>query len=676
MPNIPWAGLTNRKLFLQSGDFGSTLKKSFQVADTALTGIEWGGTNTFWSGNTSNLLYKQSGQFTSTIKDTINVAGVDGTPTGISWDGRNTPWCGTQFDDLVLNSKFTSTELTRRDLTSVDTLLHDISFDGDNTPWCGVTTHKLYVQEGQFTSSILKSLDIIVTDSSPTGISWDGTDTLWCGIDTVMLYRYSGQFTSTVKSTMDVSGFDSSVQSISTNNFNERIAKTPIPLIYVSSTLTITDGVLGWTDSIDIVDTLTITDTFDLTYNVIDIIDYLAISDTAYQPIIYDRAVTDTLTVSDSVDSLQNSYTFSDFLIIVDYVDLNDVKERTAGNVLVITDSVSIEQDYAFKIIDPLAISDSTDITVPLNIVIEHTLTISDEPGGVFQYNLDIETPFDILFTDPVNMIEYRMIDSVEHQLIAGRVIVQHLTAQQTVQVTNEKASATSDSASNTLTITDEAVVARSYGHTLVITDSITVTQGKGARNDLTITDSIVVSRKTNNTLTDVLTITNEVRFTLTTVGPCPIRRLYFPFIGTTTDPDAPTPPSVTPPTIITYTNVQLSWPTTAPSLILTLRGPELGNRDQLHSVRINRETRGGTLVVYADPDWPKREQLNLQFTGLTESEGEDILEFLRDTLGQQIKLRDWEGKEWTVLTVSPGNPFTQRGFCKNAISLDFESAL
>jgi len=149
----------------------------------------------------------------------------------------------------------------------------------------------------------------------------------------------------------------------------------------------------------------------------------------------------------------------------------------------------------------------------------------------------------------------------------------------------------------------------------------------------------------------------------------------YAPSVGTTTDPDAPTPPPVTPPTL-TYTsnNVELSYPVVTPTEVLTLRGPELGNRDRLSPHRINRETRGGTLTVYADPIWPKVKQLEFQFLGLTESEGQSLLDFIDTSLGKEVKLRDWEGQEWLGVITSTEEPIVRnRDACNLSASLSFE---
>ena len=50
----------------------------------------------------------------------------------------------------------------------------------------------------------------------------------------------------------------------------------------------------------------------------------------------------------------------------------------------------------------------------------------------------------------------------------------------------------------------------------------------------------------------------------------------------------------------------------------VTLRAPDFGNKDRLGFNRVLRETRGGTLVVFADPQWPKTQTLALNFSGLS----------------------------------------------------------
>jgi len=225
--DTPWCGYADDKLYLQSGQFTSTIKDSVSIGaiESVPFGISWDGQNTPWCGIGDDKLYLQSGQFTSTIKDSESVGGVDASPQGISYDPLNTPWCGTEADKLYLQSgQYTSTLKTSEDVSLINAGVSGISYDGQNTPWCGEGVNdKLYLQSGQFTSTIKDSEDINGVDTGPQGISWDGTNTPWCGDQADKLYLQSGQLTSTVKTSLDVSAVEGSPSGISTNQISLRI---------------------------------------------------------------------------------------------------------------------------------------------------------------------------------------------------------------------------------------------------------------------------------------------------------------------------------------------------------------------------------------------------------------------------------------------------------------------
>ena len=123
--------------------------------------------------------------------------------------------------------------------------------------------------------------------------------------------------------------------------------------------------------------------------------------------------------------------------------------------------------------------------------------------------------------------------------------------------------------------------------------------------------------------------------------------------------------------------SIQLRYPATGTVTdSLTLRAPNLGNKDRLVFNRVSRETRGGTLIVYADPIWPKIQTLALTFSGLLSTESQDFLQFVTDHLGQQIGLLDWEGRYWIGVIVTPDNPIVQDGKESFSASFEFEGEL
>ena len=117
--DTPWCGFGSLKLFLQSGQFTSTVITSISYSDSL--GISWDsvGENTPFGDFPGSRLVLSSGQFTSTILDSQSVSAINNQQHGISWDGTNTPWTGVEFVKLYLQSgQFTSTLKTSQSLAS------------------------------------------------------------------------------------------------------------------------------------------------------------------------------------------------------------------------------------------------------------------------------------------------------------------------------------------------------------------------------------------------------------------------------------------------------------------------------------------------------------------------------------------------------------------------------
>lgn len=228
--DTPWMGSQADKVYLQSGQFASTVRTSqsvnaFQIGPL---GISWDGSNTPISGNGVFKLHLISGQFSSTVKDSEDLTGQVILPHSVSWDAVDSPWCGFGggVGKLLLQSgQFTSAIKTSLDVTAVDTTPTGISADGTNTPWTGSTDDKLYLQSGQFSSTVKDSEDISGIENLPGGISYDGTNTPWSGRDNIVgnvpkLFLQSGQFTSTIKTSRNVDAIDTQLMDNETNALN------------------------------------------------------------------------------------------------------------------------------------------------------------------------------------------------------------------------------------------------------------------------------------------------------------------------------------------------------------------------------------------------------------------------------------------------------------------------
>ena len=89
--------------------------------------------------------------------------------------------------------------------------------------------------------------------------------------------------------------------------------------------------------------------------------------------------------------------------------------------------------------------------------------------------------------------------------------------------------------------------------------------------------------------------------------SPCPNKQ-YQPQLGFTTDTTVLSPGCGG--SLLAGWHLTLTFPYVSPTNTLVLRNPEFANKDSLNFNRINRTTRGGALVVFADSDWPKTQTL------------------------------------------------------------------
>jgi len=236
------------------------------------------------------------------------------------------------------------------------------------------------------------------------------------------------------------------------------------------------------------------------------------------------------------------------------------------------------------------------------------------------------------------------------------------------------RADAIAADADNTLSMSVEAIVNQTAdaSNTLAMTASASAQTGIPAEVNLALDSvaSALLSRSVSASST--ITITETVRFKTSSPDLCN----YEPLIGSTTDPDAPTPPPSTLPAASELTGFRLIFPSTSMATDeLVLRAPNLGDLNRLAFDRINRETRGGTLVIFADTIWPKVETLVLQFSVLTKEEAYALLTFMDAHLGQEIRLIDWEHRAWKGVITNPQDPIVEDRRNSFTASFEFEGA-
>ena len=112
---------------------------------------------------------------------------------------------------------------------------------------------------------------------------------------------------------------------------------------------------------------------------------------------------------------------------------------------------------------------------------------------------------------------------------------------------------------------------------------------------------------------------------------------------------------------------------------VLVLRSPETDDGDRIGFNRVNRETRGGELNVFSDPDWAEVNTLLFTITALTDGDGNcpdalgQTLQFLQDNLGKEIFLHDWTGTSWRGVITTPDEAATEDADGYWTVTFEFE---
>ena len=221
-------------------------------------------------------------------------------------------------------------------------------------------------------------------------------------------------------------------------------------------------------------------------------------------------------------------------------------------------------------------------------------------------------------------------------------------------------------SASNTLAFVQDSPIGRVDDY-LLLTQSAEGAKGYLASNTMSLVQTIAVTGifirpiTHNDILSQYLTFYEDT--------PCN-RKNYTPFQG-----EGATPPdNLLPPQGKLTDRFSLYTPTTgARSLEVILRAPEMDDRDRNAYNRIQGETRGGKIRVYADPIWPKVRTIAVTIVGVTEAQVDELQTFVLATLGQQIGFTDWKGNLWQGTIMNPNEVATQDGKKKWTVSLEIE---
>ena len=198
----------------------------------------------------------------------------------------------------------------------------------------------------------------------------------------------------------------------------------------------------------------------------------------------------------------------------------------------------------------------------------------------------------------------------------------------------------------------------------LDLVQTVVVFNPREAENTLALTQALSIlgefARAANNTLNLVQTV--GVRFDK--ISEC----LYDPQVGTGGI-------STIVPTFGIAT-LTLTHPFVTPTTTLVLTNPNFGNTEGFQFSRINRESRGGSLLIFRDPTWPERIVLSITVDFLKEAQKASLLQFFEDSLGTEIGLLDNENRQWKGIVINPDAEVTQVGKDNYSVTFEFEGEI
>ena len=208
--------------------------------------------------------------------------------------------------------------------------------------------------------------------------------------------------------------------------------------------------------------------------------------------------------------------------------------------------------------------------------------------------------------------------------------------------------------------------------HTLAFSQVIAVGKSKEVISHLDLTQTCHATGTFCRQVTHDLGLLHSGAFE-NLVGGCQSKQ-YQPQLGFTTDTSVDLPSPSAP--ALSGDTLTLTYPFLSPTTTVVLRNPEFNNKDSLTFTRINRVTRGGTLVVYADPIWPKVQKLSVEVHSLRSSQADALLNFFDQSLGKEIGLLDHEGRQWRGIITNPDSPVVNPGRSDYSTSFEFEGKL
>jgi hypothetical protein len=306
----------------------------------------------------------------------------------------------------------------------------------------------------------------------------------------------------------------------------------------------------------------------------------------------------------------------------------------------------------------------------PASNVLALVQTVTTLSGLAVDQDLGLEQTLNIVF--PIKPVVTQPMGITHHVSTPWRVwVADVLGLSHSARVPLVPQSVTS-----TMNLTDESPIGR-FDDPITFVQTVTYGFSVTAANTMNLTQNLSMIAIWNRVLTHGSFLGHALSWYEDT--PCG-RKQYTPFQGENTIPSDGTitdpSPSLQDPQGDTG-NFSLYIPALGVKTDeVILRNPELDNRDRNAYTRVNNETRGGKLLVYSDPTWPKVRTLVVTIVGLTEANVDELHTFMSETAGQEIGLTDWEGRLWQGFITNPNEAATQDGRAMWTVTFEFEGEM
>jgi hypothetical protein len=106
----------------------------------------------------------------------------------------------------------------------------------------------------------------------------------------------------------------------------------------------------------------------------------------------------------------------------------------------------------------------------------------------------------------------------------------------------------------------------------------------------------------------------------------------------------------------------------------VTVMSPDFDNTEALQFTRVNKKTRGGDLIIFRDPQWPKSMTFTYTWKYLSMKDRDNLMNFVANTVGQVFNLLDYEGNNHSVYIKNPDTDFSRQQKQFSQVRLDFET--